>query len=115
MLTAPCSGNFLVVASSASVVVALTWGGVKFAWSSVHVLVPLIVGLVGLGLFLIYEATYSKDPLVRRPHPRCNHPLNHSVLGPFHADFESHELERVRLSFTHENNSSQCIGTCRRS
>lgn len=60
-----CSGNILVVASSASVVIALTWGGVKFAWSSVHVLVPLIVGLVGLGLFLIYKATYAKEPLVR--------------------------------------------------
>ncbi|KAI0341072.1 iron permease [Trametopsis cervina] len=57
-------GNFLIIASSSACVIALTWGGVRFAWSSWHVLVPLIVGLVGMVAFFIYEATLAKEPIV---------------------------------------------------
>lgn len=60
------SGNFLVIASSSSTVIGLTWGGVKFPWASAHVLVPLIVGLLGLIGFMAYEATLARVPLVRR-------------------------------------------------
>ncbi|KHN94125.1 multidrug resistance protein Fnx1 [Metarhizium album ARSEF 1941] len=42
-------GNALLVASVASVLVALTWGGVKYLWSSWRTMVPLILGLAGLG------------------------------------------------------------------
>jgi hypothetical protein len=62
-----CSGITLVMASSTAVVIALTWGGAEYAWSSAPVLAPLIVGLVGLALFLLYEARYAKHPLVRPP------------------------------------------------
>lgn len=59
------SGNFLVIASTTSVAIALTWGGIQFAWGSARVLVPLIVGLLGLCGFLVYEAVYAAHPLVR--------------------------------------------------
>ena len=60
------SGNLLIISSSSSCVLALTWGGVRYPWSSVHVLTPLIVGLAGMGFFLFYEARFAKEPIVSR-------------------------------------------------
>ncbi|KAI0694301.1 Mfs1.2 [Cerioporus squamosus] len=57
-------GNFLVIASTTCVVLGLTWGGIKFPWSSAQVLVPLILGLVGLAFFIVYEARWAKNPIV---------------------------------------------------
>ncbi|EIW57953.1 Mfs1.2 [Trametes versicolor FP-101664 SS1] len=57
-------GNLLIIASTTSIVVGLTWGGVQFAWSSAHVLAPLIVGLCGIVFFFIYEAYWARNPIV---------------------------------------------------
>ncbi|KAJ3871631.1 major facilitator superfamily domain-containing protein [Lentinula edodes] len=57
-------GNLLIVASTTSVVIALTWAGIKFPWSSAKVLVPLILGLLGLTAFIAYEATIAEYPIV---------------------------------------------------
>ena len=59
------SGNFLVVASTAAYTIGLTWGGITAPWGSVTVLAPLVLGLVGLGVFIVYDATFAKHPLVR--------------------------------------------------
>ncbi|KAK2594102.1 hypothetical protein QQS21_008205 [Conoideocrella luteorostrata] len=50
-------GNALLVASVTSVLLALTWGGVEFPWSSWRTLLPLILGLAGLGAFAAVEST----------------------------------------------------------
>ena len=50
--------------STTAIVLALTWGGTEHPWSSAQVLVPLIVGLVGLVVFIAYEATLAKNPIV---------------------------------------------------
>ncbi|PAV21574.1 MFS general substrate transporter [Pyrrhoderma noxium] len=57
-------GNILVIASTTAVVIALTWGGVEFSWSSPKVLVPLIIGCLGLIIFMVYEAKVADTPLV---------------------------------------------------
>ncbi|KAG7099929.1 hypothetical protein E1B28_001722 [Marasmius oreades] len=57
-------GNFLVVGSTSACVLALTWAGASFSWSSVQVLVPLCLGLSGLIAFFAYEGVYAKDPMV---------------------------------------------------
>ncbi|KAN0107384.1 MFS general substrate transporter [Russula decolorans] len=57
-------GNILVIGSTTSVVIGLTWGGVRYPWSSAHVLSPLVIGLVGLGVFIIYEIYFCKPPIV---------------------------------------------------
>lgn len=44
--------------------IGLTWGGVQYPWSSAHVLSPLIIGLVGLCVFVIYEIYFCKPPIV---------------------------------------------------
>ncbi|KAG6916588.1 hypothetical protein DXG01_006238 [Tephrocybe rancida] len=57
-------GNLLVIVSTTCIVISITWGGVVYSWSSARVLVPLILGLVGLLLFLVYEARVAKNPIV---------------------------------------------------
>ncbi|GAA5878611.1 hypothetical protein JCM8547_003844, partial [Rhodosporidiobolus lusitaniae] len=42
----------------------LTWGGVTYSWSSFRVLVPLILGLVGMAAFLLVERSFVKHPTV---------------------------------------------------
>ncbi|KAJ7629491.1 iron permease [Mycena polygramma] len=57
-------GNMLVVAATTSTIIGLTWGGIQFPWGSAHVLVPLILGILGLGGFLVYEGRYAEYPMV---------------------------------------------------
>ncbi|QRV88142.1 major facilitator superfamily transporter [Ceratobasidium sp. AG-Ba] len=59
-------GNFLVIGSTASTVIALTWAGARYSWSSVQVLAPLIIGLVGLSVALGYEFTFAVEPIIPR-------------------------------------------------
>ncbi|KAG8907585.1 hypothetical protein FRB99_003509 [Tulasnella sp. 403] len=57
-------GNLLVVVATTITVIALTWAGIKYPWSSYKVLVPLILGLLGLVAFFLYEARFAKEPVV---------------------------------------------------
>lgn len=61
------SGNLLIIGSAGAVTTALTWGGVSFGWDSAHVLVPLILGLLGMCGFFFYEARYARHPIVSQP------------------------------------------------
>ena len=58
------SGNFLVITSTCSVTIAVTLGGINFPWSSAHILSPLVIGLVGPVIFIIYEVILAPYPLV---------------------------------------------------
>lgn len=49
------AGNALLVTAITSILLALTWGGGQFPWSSWRTILPLVLGLVGLPLFLLYE------------------------------------------------------------
>lgn len=44
--------------------IALTWGGITAPWGSAQVLVPLILGIVLLILFLVWDAFFATYPLV---------------------------------------------------
>ncbi|KAG6872024.1 hypothetical protein C0995_013806 [Termitomyces sp. Mi166 len=55
-------GNVIIVASTTAVLLALAWGGVRKPWSSVSVLVPLILGLAGIAAFVVYEAFVPAEP-----------------------------------------------------
>ncbi|KAF7537306.1 hypothetical protein G7054_g3861 [Neopestalotiopsis clavispora] len=50
-------GNALLIASVVSVLLALTWGGVEFAWSSWRTILPLVLGVLGIGSFIGIEST----------------------------------------------------------
>ena len=50
-------GNAIFIAAIVSVLLALTWGGTIFSWSTFHIIVPIILGFVGLFLFTAFEWT----------------------------------------------------------
>ncbi|KAL4783536.1 MFS general substrate transporter [Aspergillus varians] len=50
-------GNSILVASTVSILFALSYGGAVYSWSSWHVLVPLLLGFAGYALFVGYEAS----------------------------------------------------------
>jgi EmrB/QacA subfamily drug resistance transporter len=50
-------GNVVFVGSISAMLIALAWAGAVYAWSSFHVLVPLLVGAAGLAGFLVYEGS----------------------------------------------------------
>ncbi|KAF4448634.1 hypothetical protein F53441_7983 [Fusarium austroafricanum] len=50
-------GNAILMASSVSILIALTWAGPVYPWSDARILAPLIIGLLGLVGFVVYEAS----------------------------------------------------------
>lgn len=57
-------GNLLIIGSTTSALIGLTWAGVRHPWDDAAVLAPLIIGLVGIVAFLAYEAKVPKEPTV---------------------------------------------------
>jgi hypothetical protein len=51
------AGNAIFVAAIVTVLIALTWGGTMFSWSTYNIIVPLILGFVGLFIFTAFEWT----------------------------------------------------------
>lgn len=49
--------NLVLVGSVVSILLALTWADVRYPWNSWWILVPLLVGFAGLGVFHGYEAS----------------------------------------------------------
>lgn len=64
LLTLDWIGNALIIGSTASCIIALTWAGVNYPWTSFRVLVPLILGFAGLTGSLLYELFVAKHPLI---------------------------------------------------
>lgn len=56
-------GNALFVAAVSSALVGLAWAGAVYPWSSFRVIVPLVVGILGLGAFLVLEK-FVAEPMV---------------------------------------------------
>lgn len=56
--------NVLFVAAATATTLGLTWGGTTYSWSSYKVLVPLILGLIGIGMFIWIEKRFVKHPTV---------------------------------------------------
>ncbi|KAH8799927.1 major facilitator superfamily domain-containing protein [Hyaloscypha sp. PMI_1271] len=58
-------GSVLFIASTTSVLIPVSWGGVIYPWNHWKTLVPLILGIVGLAAFAPYEMYVAKEPMVR--------------------------------------------------
>ncbi|KAK4464492.1 MFS general substrate transporter [Cladorrhinum samala] len=56
-------GNFLFIASVVSLLLGLIMGGQIFPWSSWRIILPIVLGAVGIGAFIFYEST----PLCKEP------------------------------------------------
>ncbi|GBE86270.1 Efflux pump FUS6 [Sparassis crispa] len=58
------SGSAIIMAGSTLVIIGLTWGGIQYPWSSANVLAPLIIGLVLIGAFFVFEAKVPREPTI---------------------------------------------------
>ncbi|KAJ6476702.1 MFS general substrate transporter [Mycena vitilis] len=71
-------GNAIVITGAGLANIALTWGGIRYPWSSAQVLAPLIVGLFLLVVFGIYEAKIAASPAI--PHDIVSNRTSLSAL-----------------------------------
>ncbi|ATY62562.1 Major facilitator superfamily transporter [Cordyceps militaris] len=59
------AGNILLTLAVVSVLIALSWGGARYPWSSYQVLVPFLLGILGLVVFHLYEMMpWVKAPIL---------------------------------------------------
>lgn len=58
-------GGLLFIGSMTVFLMAMTWGGVDHAWDSPATLVPLIVGIVGTVLSIVWEKYGAREPFIR--------------------------------------------------
>jgi len=56
-------GNAILIASTVAILYALTYGGTKEPWSSFRTILPLVLGVLGLGRFMLFEMS----PMVIEP------------------------------------------------
>ncbi|KAH8597749.1 MFS multidrug transporter-like protein [Bisporella sp. PMI_857] len=66
-------GGFLSIAGMILFIAGLLWGGYQYAWTSAHVLVPLILGgllLIAFGVWEVYGAKYPMFPKRLKKDPR---------------------------------------------
>jgi MFS family permease len=60
-------GNAIFIPSVVSILLALTWGGTTYPWSSWRVIFSFVIGFDGLGVFGIFEGSkYCLEPTM--PH-----------------------------------------------
>ncbi|CAG7941926.1 unnamed protein product [Penicillium salamii] len=58
-------GNSILTATVVAVLLALSWAGVDYPWSSWRVLVPLVLGLAGLFLFYAHQRSrFCAEPSI---------------------------------------------------
>ena len=58
-------GNIIFVLSMVSILIALSWAGTKYPWSSFRIVVPLVLGFLGCVTFLFYEGSrYCAAPVM---------------------------------------------------
>jgi len=60
------TGSVLFVASTTSFLIPVTWGGTMYPWTSWRTLVPLILGVAGTFVFILYERFVPVEPLIPR-------------------------------------------------
>ncbi|KAI0117974.1 MFS general substrate transporter [Nemania sp. FL0031] len=60
-------GNGLLIAGTVSTLYALSFAGVRYPWSSWHILVPLLLGALGITLFGFWENWGFASDLVMPP------------------------------------------------
>ena len=58
-------GGVLFIAGMTSFLIAITWGGVQFEWSSFKTVVPLVLGIIGVALAALWERYQAEEPFLR--------------------------------------------------
>ncbi|KAL4876690.1 putative efflux pump antibiotic resistance protein [Aspergillus karnatakaensis] len=58
-------GAALLVASFTTFLVAITLGGTTFPWGSVHIILPLVLGILGIAATFAWEIFAAQTPILR--------------------------------------------------
>lgn len=58
-------GSAIFMASATLFLIAISWGGTQFEWSSAATIAPLIIGAVGLAGTAAWEKYMAKEPFLR--------------------------------------------------
>ncbi|KAK3331743.1 major facilitator superfamily domain-containing protein [Cercophora scortea] len=53
-------GNLLLGAAVVAILIALSWSNTRYPWSSWRIILPLVLGVVGIALFHAFEAHVTK-------------------------------------------------------
>ncbi|KAL7912637.1 putative MFS transporter [Trichoderma velutinum] len=56
-------GSLLFIVSTTGFLIPVTWGGTQYPWSGWQTLVPLILGILGIILFAIYEFSFHSPKI----------------------------------------------------
>ena len=59
-------GGALFISSSASLLIAISWGGSQEPWHSFRTIVPLVLGTLGIVGTGIWERYGAREPFLRR-------------------------------------------------
>lgn len=51
------TGNLILLCSVVSILVALSWADTQYSWSSWQIIMLLVAGCIGMGLFLLFEGS----------------------------------------------------------
>ncbi|KAI2843099.1 hypothetical protein CBS11350_5378 [Aspergillus niger] len=78
-------GNGLLIASVVAILIALSFGGTTYSWSSWHVVVPLVLGLVGL--LVAFPAIQATPKLCPEPTMPLRLFANRTSLAAFTLTF----------------------------
>lgn len=62
-------GNLILVGSVVSILIALSWADTRYSWSSWQIILPLILGFVGMAAFFVYEGSALCAKLCPRGSP----------------------------------------------
>ena len=97
------SGGILINVGTTCALLALTWAGIRFPWTSVQVITVLVTGLVIICLFFLYEFLFSKDPilpLLAMPNRTTFSAYVLSLDSSLNSSFLTHKIAICRRFFT---------------
>lgn len=57
-------GGALFTVSVTSFLVAVSWGGLQYAWNAWQTILPLVAGIVGIVGSIYYEGWWAKRPVL---------------------------------------------------
>ncbi|KAH9937832.1 iron permease, partial [Epithele typhae] len=84
-------GNAIIVIGTTLVLLALTWGGIRYSWSDAHVVAPLVLGILIIGLFFPFEYLLQEKRIPFLEHTEPTLPVdiltNRTSVGGYIATF----------------------------
>ncbi len=59
-------GGFFLIGGMTSFLIGISWAGMQFEWGSVQTMVPMVVGVAGVIIAVVWEFYGAREPVLRR-------------------------------------------------